>query len=157
MSVCQDVSRAHMELELNAARAFAETQGWKLEVIDALKLRATITAPASDRFRAETYIFEFSFDDYRELPPLIDAVHPETGERNTRRCFPSAGKGYFHGGTRLCAPWSRNAYATLGGPHSDWAIGDWAANAKYHREIGTILALLGNLLRDPNYQGRLEP
>ena len=155
MAVSPEVSRAHMERELRAARTYAEEQGWMLEVFDDLKLRATISAPAPALHAAETYVFEFHFDNYRELPPLIDAVHPATGERNTPRCFPSGGKGYFYGGTRICAPWSRNAYANLGGPHPDWPVGDWAANAKHHREIGTILALLGNLLRDPSYQGRL--
>ncbi len=155
MAVSPEVSRAHMERELRMARTYAEEQGWELEVIGDLKLRATITAPGSSGYGAEIYIFEFSFDNYREWPPLIDAVHPVTRERNFPRCFPSGGKGYFYEGTRICAPWSRNAYAILGGPHPDWPIGDWAANAKHHREVGTILALLANLLRDPSYQGRL--
>ena len=131
----------------------AEPHGWQLKWDrDALLLHAEITAPDEER-----YIFEFRFDDYPELPPLVDLVHPDSGERNTARgCFPSGGKSYFHPNNLICAYWSRRAYGALGGPHNDptWIMGDWARSDPTHREIGLILALLADLFEDPSYQGR---
>jgi len=102
----------------------------------------------------EIYVFEFRFDHYPELPPLIDAVHPESGERNTSRCFPTGGKNYFHSGNFICARWSRRAYRDLGGPHGDWQLGDWKQGDPMRRELGLVLALIADLLEDSEYKGR---
>lgn len=166
MAVTPEVSALHFQRELARAKPLAEAEGWKLEVIGDLQLRATIIAPASllgapPQYGEETYIFEFNFDNYREIPPLVDVVHPQTGERNMPSCFPTGGKGFFYAGSgrldRICARWSRNAYGELAGPHSDWRFGDWASQSDGRSELGPILALLRNLLRDPSYQGRWRP
>lgn len=150
MAVNPEVSRVKVEQEIQRAASPAKRRGWHLQWDrDALFLCAKITA--RDK---EEYVFEFHFDDYPEIPPLIDAIHPKSGERNTPRCFPSGGKGYFHSDNRICAYWSRNAYGSLGGPHPEWVIGDWVRNDPLHRELGLILALIADLLEDPAYRGR---
>ncbi len=106
----------------------------------------------------EKYIFEFSLDHYRELPPSIELVHPLTGERGTRRCYPGGGRGYFHNNPVICAPWNRKAYASHGGPHSDWAASQWASCRPNHSRLGDILVLLQELIDDrATYTGRMEP
>jgi len=150
VAVNPEVSRVKVEKELERAASSAQRRGWQLQWDpNALFLRASITAPDN-----EVYIFEFHFDDYPEIPPLIDAIHPETGERNTAQCFPTGGSGYFHSSNRICAYWSRNAY-TAGGPHAgNWVMGDWASKDPLRKELGLILTLLADFLEDTSYKGR---
>jgi len=150
LAVDRDISRTALEHELDRAGSSAERRGWQLQWnADTLLLQASITAPDG-----EAYVFEFQYDDYPELPPKIDAIYPGSNERNTPRCFPSGGRGYFHPTNLICAPWSRNAYKRLGGPHGDWAIGDWRQADPLRKELGPILTLLADLLEDSTYQGR---
>jgi hypothetical protein len=106
---------------------------------------------------AERYIFEFEFDDYRELPPSIELVDPWTGGRGTRRSYPAGGRSYFLGNPVSCAPWNRKAYQTHGGPHADWAMSNWASYRPNHSRVGDMLVLLQELIDDrATYTGRME-
>lgn len=154
MSVSQDVSRAHVEEEMGEARAWLQRAGlephWQPDPL-------ILAVRMSSGVDKEEYIFEFKLDDYRELPPSIELVHPVSGERGTRRCYPSGGNAYFHSQPVVCAPWNRRAYKVLGGPHADWEMKNWASYRPNQSRLGSILALLKILIDEPNlYRGRME-
>lgn len=148
-----EVSKATLEDELEQARLHAEDSGWKLEVVEDLKLRGTIQAPERNGNR-ETFVFEFTFDDYPEKPPLIDVLHPDLQQRNTSNCFPEGGSNYFHEKKRICADWSRRAYGEFEGPHPEWAFTDWKQRSQPVTTIGMILQELMLALHNPSYSGR---
>jgi hypothetical protein len=153
MSVSPTVSRAHVEEELEEVARWSERCGWLLDwQPEQLVLRVTMRSSIDD----EQYVFEFLFEDYREIPPLIELLHPVTGERGTARCYPAGGRGYFHPNRLICAPWNQRAYAVHSGPHSDWEMKNWATYRPHHHRLGSILALLQDLLNDPSYTGRME-
>lgn len=156
MAVSPEVSKVHVAAELERARPLLDAQGWEIEMREDLIMRASIMAPQVGSTAAERFTYEFTFDNYRELPPIVDAVNPETSERNTPKCFPTGGKGYYHGNARICARWSRNAYGLMSGPHGEWPISDWAGADPKHSDIGSMLTLLRNLLyqSDAGYSGR---
>ena len=105
---------------------------------------------------SERYVLELMCDNYRALPPYIEFRYPTSEERGTHRCYPGGGRGYFHNQPVICAPWNRKAYASHGGPHSDWAMASWATYRPNHAQIGDMLVLLQELLDDPSsYTGRM--
>lgn len=156
MPVSPEVSKVHLAAELERARPLLDAQGWQIEMLDDLRMRASIMAPPIGSAAPERFSYEFTFDNYREMPPMVDAVNIDTGERNTPKCFPTGGRGYYHGNQRICARWSRNAYGLMSGPHGEWPIGDWAGADPKHNDVGSMLTLLRNLLFQPEagYQGR---
>jgi hypothetical protein len=154
MAVTKTVSRAHVEQELTGIEPWAACHGWSILWDQDRLLLVVLMRSAVD---GERYIFEFNLDNYRELPPLIELVHPETGEAETRRSYPAGGRSYFHGKPVICAPWNRAAYQVHGGPHSDWAMTDWASYRPNHGRLSDILVLLQELIDDRvSYTGRME-
>jgi hypothetical protein len=155
MSVLNDVSRAHVEDELKEAEPWGLLHGWNHSwEPEGLLLRTEMLSKV-DR---QKFVIEFTFANYREFPPYIEFLHPDTNERGTHRCYPKGGRGYFHGNPVICAPWNRKAYAAHGGPHSDWVMSQWAAYRANHSKLGDILALLQELLDDrAGYGGRMAP
>lgn len=154
MAVAKAVSRAHVERELATIEPWVARHGWSVIWDDNHLLLLVRMWSAVD---CERYIFEFTVDDYRELPPSIELVHPETGEAETRRSYPAGGRSYFHGKPVICAPWNRKAYQAYGGPHSDWAMVDWVTYRPNHSRLGDMLVLLQELIDDDtNYTGRME-
>lgn len=159
MAVDPAVSRAHVEVELEGSHHFLRGLGWTLDwQPDSLKLRAEISATDGQRF-----VYEFTFDDYRELPPLIDAVYPDDeNEKNTTRCFPEGGFGYMHPHNVICAPWSRRAYKAIDpqGPHGEWDISKWSSalpsgqSGPAKSYVGDFLAALHHVVNCPAYRGR---
>jgi len=156
VAVAKAVSRTHVERELTAIEPWAARHGWSVLWDEDRLLVVVLMRSVVDR---ERYIFEFTLDDYRELPPSIELVDPETGEAGTRRSYPGSGRGYFinnNGKPVTCAPWNRKAYQALGGPHSDWAMTNWAAYRPSHSCLGDILVLLQELIDDrASYTGRM--
>ena len=102
---------------------------------------------------------ELGLDDYRELPPSIELVHPDYGDVGTGRSYPGGGRGYFinsNGKPLTCAPWNRKAYQAHGGPHAEWAMTNWAAYRPSHSRLGDMLVLLQELVDDrQTYTGRM--
>lgn len=152
-AVAPDVSRAHVEDELDAARQWALQHNWEPQW-DAEELALGVTMQSA--IDAEVYKLEVALDGYRALPPAFEFRHPTTGERGTHACYPKGGFGYFHGQPVLCAPWNRRAYKALGGPHGDWAMANWATYRPNHSRLGDMLVLIQTLLDDrSSYQGRM--
>jgi hypothetical protein len=155
MLVSPEVVRAHVEDELTLAAPWAEAKGWDPKW-DPAAMRLTVRlTSAIDR---EVYGLELMLDDYRSRPPFFEFVHPTTGERGVARCYPKGGRGYFHTNPVICAPWNRKAYAAHGGPHSDWAMENWATYRPHHTHLGDMLVLIQELLDDrDSYGGRMAP
>ncbi|SRR6266545_3505596 len=154
MAVARAVSRAHVEQELTAIEPWVDRHGWSILWDDDRLLLVVLMRSAVDR---ERYLFEFTLDDYRELPPSIELVHPETGEAGMRRSYPAGGRSYFHSKPVICAHWNRKAYQAHGGPHADWVMADWAGFRPNHSRVGDMLVLLQELIDDrTSYTGRME-
>lgn len=154
MAVAKAVSSAHVDAELAAVQPWAVRHGWSIRWDADRLLLAVVMRSAVDE---ERYVFEFELDDYRELPPSIELVHPETGERGTRRSYPGGCRSYFHSKPVICAPWSRKAYQALGGPHADWIMASWASYRPNHSRVGDMLVLVQELIDDRAiYTGRME-
>lgn len=159
MAVDRDVSQAHVETELERAAPILQRFGWSLNWNpDDLRLIATIKAKDD-----EPYIYEFTLDDYREMPPNIEAIyHGDRAERNTKRCFPSCDLKYVHGHDLICAPWNRRSYKTHSerGPHNDWDISQWpnivpsGRNDPPRKDLGEMLVTLAQLVTHSSYKGR---
>jgi hypothetical protein len=154
MSVAPDVTRAQVESELAELQPWVTLHGWELEW-DREALQFTVRMRS--KVDAEAYVLELKLDSYRALPPFIEFLHPSLAERGTRRCYPGGGRGYFHTHPVICAPWNRKAYAAHGGPHSDWAMANWATYRPNHSQLGDMLVLIQDLLDDrSSYSGRME-
>ena len=155
MAVAPDVSRAHAEEEIEAAREWAGLHGWSLDWKPDQLLLSVSMRSAVD---GEAFELEVALDGYRAVPPMFEFRHAATGERGTYRCYPKGGRGYFHNQPVICAPWNRKAYAAFGGPHGDWAMANWATYRPNHARIGDVLALIQVLINDKSsYQGRMAP
>lgn len=154
MPVAPEVTRAHVEDELEEVREWAERHGWAIHWHpDQLVLEVSMRS-AIDH---EEYEMELLLHDYRALPPIFEFRHIASGERGTSRCYPKGGRGYFHPNGFLCAPWSRRAYRELGGPHGDWTMSSWHQQRPNHARLGDMLSLIQELLNDREaYQGRME-
>lgn len=155
MVASPDVTRAMVDTEMSTLLAWAALRGWTCEWDSAaLVLKVSMVSPI-DR---EKFVFELILDDFPAKPPMIEAVHPISGERGTPRCYPRGGRGYFHNSPCICAPWSRKAYGSQGGPHSDWEMRLWAQARPNHSKLVDILVLLDELLSDKSsYGGRMAP
>jgi hypothetical protein len=153
------VSCLIVEQELKVLESWSSRHGLRIDY-DPSVLR--VIARVVSRIDHEVYVVELTLDDYRALPPAIQFIHPGTGERGTPRCFPQGGRGYFHNQPVFCAPWNRLAYGPHGGPHNDWQLVGWEAQAQRHSPNHTTLAdmfaLIQELVNDPDsYKGRMAP
>lgn len=155
MAVDPLISKAYLDEDLAGAREIAEEMGWRLSRLSDLVIRAEMTRTAIDRLPEEIYVFEFRFEDFKEMPPFIDAIHFQTGHKNVSSAYPH-GHSYFHGNNVICAPWNRGAYQDHGGPHSDWPYSGWQQGSEGKISIGPMLHELHMAIYDPSYQGRRQ-
>jgi len=152
MSVDRNISIAVVETELQACVPFAEKHGWTISEIDKENLKFTVGMTALD---GEKYHMEFTFDDYREIPLLIEFFDPISGERGTKKVYPK-GKtdSFFHGFPCICNPCSRKSYKQFneGAPHGDWKFADWQTNPqiKTLKTIDQILLVIYYRLNNPD-------
>ncbi len=161
MAVPIAISREHVRQELNLAQDLASTLGWKIESdLEKLTIKVTMRAHNDDK-----YILIGQFDDYKEKPPLLEFVDPDTGQTSTPHAYPKCRDSLFHGnGPCICAPFSRKAYKDYrdGAPHGDWKFVDWmsakASNVDWSN-YNTLPAMLGliqtRLSRPDLYEGRM--
>ncbi len=161
MAVDPAVTRSVVRAELVIVRDLARTFFWGI-IPDpsGLKFLATMYAHTGDLF-----ILDVDCLDYREMPPLVEFVDFETGERGTARAYPRSHDSLFHSsGPCICAPFNRKAYKQFyaTGPHNDWSVGEWArsdANNYHWSDVSTLGGILGliqtRLSRPDYYRGRL--
>jgi hypothetical protein len=161
MAVDVATSREVVRAELGAVRALAVLHRWGI-VPDVSGTRFTATMYAHT---GDLYIVEFCCDDYKEVPPLIEFIDPETGERGTTHAYPRSIDSLFHtSGPCVCAPFSRKAYRAHceTGPHTDWSYSSWTTSKVNNCEwsnfstLGDMLGLIQTRLARPDlYRGRM--
>lgn len=137
--------------------ALTSSCGWKVTPdLDNL----VITVQMKSAIDGEKYILEAKCDDYREIPPLFEFIHPVDGTRGTHRCYPSdrGGSNYFHSKPCICIQWNRNAYGLHGGPHGEWVMTSWADGRPGTLALRDMIYLVHRQINDPTqYRGRMAP
>jgi hypothetical protein len=153
VSVATAISWSIVEEELKAVATTAKAFGWTIELFpDELRFTVQMTSGVD----GEQYILEFRCDDYKELPPYIELIHPDTGERGSANAYPRNGRSFFHTYPCICAPFNRKAYSGYAGIHGDWSIGNWMALRDGVTTLGAMLLLIQNLINNPSiYHGRM--
>lgn len=122
-STAPEVTVATVEDEFPGVRAYAQRHGWKIDWAP-LQLRLSFTGQhPNDR---TTIRIVADLEGYRFVPPAWTFENP-AGPSAAERFFPRAGQlqtgrpTIFHGSGRICAPFNRLAYKSLGGPHANWS------------------------------------
>lgn len=138
--------------QIPAALAWARRHGLELDYdADLLLVRLRLDGPgATADSRAEPYLITGEMDDFDVLPVLWRYVDPRTGEVIGPAAYPRpAGSSVLHGQGLICAPWSRQAYKTEGGPHGDWgALTDWKTPRPPYTHAITVPDMLDRLYRE---------
>jgi len=161
MTVAHEISVRIVEEEYRRARRIGQGFGWKFSDLDPSVPSFTVQVLSSiDR---QSYVLEFACDNYKEWPPYIEFIHPETGERGTKRCYPldSAPEGgaMFHLTPCICFPCSRKAYGRWQGPHPDWndRIENWVAMSGAITTLADMILMVHSRINMENsYHGRME-
>ncbi len=138
MSVLKEVSLMKIRKELKDCIDYGKRIGWILSDIDESNLSYTVQM--SSPIDGEVYIVEVIFDNYPEIPPLIDFVHYQTGQKNIPNAYPKNKDSFFHpNGPCICNPCSRKSYKEFvrTGPHGDWKLIGWQKNPK----VGTLISM----------------
>jgi hypothetical protein len=147
--------RAVVEVELDAARAWASRNGAGLEWIpDELELRMTLSQLETN----ELFFFRGRFDDYQAIAPHWQCVSATWLGGDVLSDYPKPKEGlprasiylvHTVAGARtpvICAPFNRLAYAEHKGPHGDWgAPANWLAAPQAHVRATTIPDMLSVL------------
>ncbi len=159
MSVDRNISINIVETELQACIPLAEKYGWSISEINREDLKFIVSMKALD---GERYHMEITFDDYREIPLLIEFFDPITGEKGTRKCYPQKknSDSFFHTFPCICNPFSRKSYKQFDqkAPHGDWKLADWQSNVRLRslRTLANILSAIYFRLNNPTkYDGRM--
>lgn len=145
MSVLPEISLDHVQRELVEAQPLIGAMGLELDssMLNVKDLRFRISGRASKD--DELYIAEFRCANYRELPPYVEMIDPDTGVPGTRHAYPKG----FHGHPCICARFNRKTYREFSGVHKDWQFGDWAQE-RATDHLGGMIAHIFNSI-----EGRL--
>jgi hypothetical protein len=156
-----EISREHLRVEVESAQVLALALGWAIEPdLEGLAITVGMKAYNHDR-----YLLIGKFDDYKEKPPVLDFLDPDTGQVGTRHAYPKCKDSLFHSnGPCICAPFSRKAYKDYRpeGPHGDWKFDGWmssrASNIDWinYNTLPAMLGLIQTRLNRPDlYEGRM--
>lgn len=146
--------------EIPAAFAWAKRAGLRLhydEDVLALSLEGR-SADGDDL--TEAYLLTGQLDDYDVLPPIWRFVDPRNREIIGPPAYPQPISGsVLHPNGLICAPWSRLAYSSEGGPHNDWGVPTgWKTAAPGSSHAVTIPDMLQRLVREVRQsRGRMAP
>ena len=157
MAVDKAVSLSIVKLELEKCREYADKYGWEILTFDedALLFKVKLSSPLN----GEIFIISFKCDNYREWPPYIDFIDPDSGQEGLKKSYPLNSDGFFHQNALICHPCSRKAYGDLKGPHGDWKLVDWENNPKIGalKSIPAIILAIYERISQPEvYRGRMK-
>ena len=161
MAVHPDVSRYYIRGEMSVVQDLAEIYGWGIATdYDRLRIVVQMQAHTGDVF-----IVEACCDDYKELPPFIEFIDPQSGEKGTLHAYPRGYDSFFHtSGPCICAPFNRKAYKSVvdTGPHGEWELSDWMNSTALgiqwsnHSTLAGIFGMIQVRLDRPDvYVGRM--
>ena len=157
MAVDKTVSLSIVKFELIICQKYADKFGWEISALkeDALSFNVKMTSPLDK----EIFLISFKCDNYREWPPYVDFIDPNSGEEGLKTSYPLNPNGFFHQNALICHPFSRKAYRDLQGPHGDWKLTDWERNPKIGalKDIpAMLLAIYQRISQPENYRGRMK-
>lgn len=167
MSVAKIISLARVKRELENCSQYAVNCGWLISEIDEPNQLFTVkmTSPIGiEKVQGspinEVYLLEVKFDDYPELPLLLEFIDPKTGERGSKSAYPKVNNSFFHDMPCICNPCSRKSYQSFDpkAPHGDWKFSGWQTNSKVGtlKSVDTILRAIYSRISDPEtYVGRM--
>lgn len=152
MSVDKTISLNQIRKELLNCSELGEKVGWVISEID--EPNQTFTVEMVSSIDNEKYVIEIKFDNYPEIPLLIDFVDPQTGEKGIKKAYPfKKGDSFFHPHPCICNPCSRKSYSEFlqGAPHSDWKMIGWQTNSHIGtlKNVGAILTAIYFRIRNP--------
>jgi hypothetical protein len=131
MSVDKAISLAVIKKQIADCATLADDYQWKFSDIDEENQKFIVSMPD---LNGSLYHAEVIFNDFPEIPLLIDFIDPETGEKGTKKQYPlGKGDSFFHAALPcICNPSSRKSYKECnpGPPHGDWTMIGWQNNAK---------------------------
>lgn len=143
MSVAKSISLARVRRELENCSDYARNCGWLISEIDESNQLFTVkmTSPINLKVHPEPavyeeFILEVRFDDYPEIPLLLEFIDPKTNERGSKSAYPKGNDSFFHSMPCICNPCSRKSYKSFNNdaPHGDWTLSGWQTNQK----VGTL-------------------
>lgn len=153
MTVDSIISLRIIEDELKDCEKDIKRFGWDISEIDEINhtFKVKMKSPIDD----EQYIIEIDFENYKELPLLIEFIDPVTGERGNKNAYPTGD--LFHDKPCICNPCSRKAYKGYANIHQEWNLMGW----QNEKQVGTliniqaILRAISSSIRDQEkYLGR---
>jgi hypothetical protein len=154
MSVPSNISLLTVKAEIAACSDDAEVYGWVISEINKVTQRFSVTMKAKD---SEVYKISFQFDNYPQLPFLIDFIDPDSGVNGTKHAYPKSGDSFFHPNGVICHPCSRKPYSGYSGLHCDWNITGWKLIADTLTTLHAILHAIYSRITNNNYAGRMAP
>ena len=138
--------------QIPAARAWAARHGLEFSYDeDLLLVTLRLDGPGSSaNAPAEPYLITGEMVDFDVLPVLWRYVDPRTGVAVGLSAYPRpAASSVLHSQGLICAPWSRPAYKSEGGPHDDWGpMTDWKRPRPPYTHAITIADMLDRLFRE---------
>lgn len=150
------------EQEIPAALAWTKRAGLELYYDkETLALALSLEGPpANESGSLEPYLLIGGLEDYDVLPPIWRFVDPRTREVIGPPAYPQPISGsVLHPNGLICAPWSRLAYSSEGGPHNDWGTPTgWKTAASGSSHALTIPDMIQRLVREVRQsRGRMAP
>jgi hypothetical protein len=111
----------------------------------------------------EVYKLIIKFDNYKEIPLLIEFVDPVTCEEGTKNAYPSCngqGGGFFHEYPCICNPCSRKSYLGYSNVHREWNdLTKWQTIPEVGslKNLHNILLAINRRIRNSTtYTGRMK-
>lgn len=158
MSVAASTSLRRVKKELQKCLDYAKKCGWLISEID--ESSQTFTVRMKSQIDQEEYILEVRYDDYPELPLLLEFIDPETGEPGTEHAYPKCSDTFFHTMPCICNPFSRKSYKAFlpNAPHQDWSLVGWQTNPQVGalKSVDSILrTIYSRISRKDLYNGRM--
>lgn len=146
MGSLDEVTRAVLAAEEPAINVWAARHGWDVDIDHA---RLGLTARTVHPVAGVPITFHADLAGYPVTPPrwtcrtpedvLVPAAFPLPGSR------PGINGSIFHPNQLICAPWSRLAYGTDGGPHTDWELTGWKTVTGDPTQAHTLPDMLSSL------------
>jgi hypothetical protein len=167
MSVAKSISLSRIKRELESCAEYAKNCGWLISEIDEPNQLFTVKMTSPVNLRPlpsavvyEEFLLEVKFDDYPEIPLLLEFIDSRTGERGNKSAYPKGGDSFFHPLPCICNPCSRKSYKSFNtnAPHGDWTLSGWQTNAKVGtlKSVDSILRTIYLRISNPDtYVGRM--
>jgi len=158
MSVDKTISLFQIRKEISECDQDTRNYGWIFSEIN--ESAQQFSVEMSSLIDNEKYIIDIIFDNYREIPLLLEFVHPETKENGIKSAYPKAKDSFFHDYPCICNPCSRKSYQQYNrtAPHGDWKFTGWETNPQIGslKNLRAILQAIYFRINNPqHYVGRM--